>query len=217
VVYAIKPIIRSESVRDHVDILLAMKTTPIVVVSDLAPMIAAHGEKRQPGMFWPHSGRLAEPNTANLEAAKAGELICIIEGLEDNHIRDGLARYSLADKFHENNMSRKDDLLRKIHLFPQLAGSVNSQCMEQLFRQLGKDAYYLTQMTPAHYCFVLRLNVHMHNVATNKKVLGSVEKSANESTLKCQVTQESNVMTVQPMVSNNRVCVEVWQSIFFSM
>jgi hypothetical protein len=184
VVYAIKPIIRSESVRDHIDILLSLREAPIVVVSDLAPMIAAHGERRKPGLFWPHDGRLAAPTAENVNLAESGDLLCVIEGLEEEEIIHGLARYSLSDKFHEKNLSSKADILRRVHLFPQLAGKLNTQAMEQLFRQMGKDAYYLTQMTPAHFLFVLRLNIHLHNCATNDTLLKKLQKSVSESNFK---------------------------------
>ena len=47
IVYAMKPVIRSESVRDHLDILLSLKKFPVVVISDLSSIMARHGEKEK--------------------------------------------------------------------------------------------------------------------------------------------------------------------------
>ena len=74
IVYALKFVLRAESPRDYVDILLSMQRQPNVVIVDMANMVAAHGNKREFGMFAPYNGILVEPNDANIEAATDGEL-----------------------------------------------------------------------------------------------------------------------------------------------
>ena len=61
IVYATKALIRSESVRDHVDILLSLKSIPTVTINDMPNMTAKHGNLRRAGLFHPHEGRLADP------------------------------------------------------------------------------------------------------------------------------------------------------------
>lgn len=136
--------------RDHMDILLSLEVLPVVVISDLASMLARHGENRLPGIFKPFCGRLAEPTEANISAAKDGNLVVHIPGLDPNVVPEEGVRYSLADKFHQGNLSANEDFLRRVSLVPQLAGRVNTQVQEQLFRKFGRDAYFLTQLTPAH-------------------------------------------------------------------
>ena len=75
IVYALKFVLRAESPRDHVDNLLSMQHQPNVVIVDMANMVAAHGNKREFGMFAPYNGMLVEPNDANIEAVTDGKLI----------------------------------------------------------------------------------------------------------------------------------------------
>jgi hypothetical protein len=81
VVYALKPLVRSESVRDHVDVLLSFVHMPTVTINDLPNMTSRHGNIRFPGMFSPDDGRLAEPTEGNINAVKNGHfmksLVCL--------------------------------------------------------------------------------------------------------------------------------------------
>ena len=47
VVYASKWLLKVESPRDVVDILFSMKYPPNIIVSDMAPMVASHANKRR--------------------------------------------------------------------------------------------------------------------------------------------------------------------------
>ena len=47
IVYVLKFVLRAESPRDYVDLLLSMKFQPNVTIIDMANMVAAHGNKRQ--------------------------------------------------------------------------------------------------------------------------------------------------------------------------
>jgi hypothetical protein len=196
IVYAIKPVLRSESVRDHLDILLSLKLFPVVVVSDMASMLAAHAENRKPGIFKPFKGRLLRPTAANLAAAKERKLQCPIQGLDDSEVTDDTQRYSLADKFHQGNLSAEADLLRRVEHVPKLAGRLNTQVQEQLFRKVGRDAYFLTQMSPAHYLFIQRLIIHLHNETINNKRVAGIEKTIRESSLPGMVHRSSGVVVV---------------------
>ena len=51
VVYALKFLLRRESPRDYVDILLSMKYQPNITVVDVANIVAKHGNNRKKGMF----------------------------------------------------------------------------------------------------------------------------------------------------------------------
>ena len=49
-------VLRAESPRDYVDLLLSMKHQPNVIITDMPQMVAAHGNKRQPRMLAPFNG-----------------------------------------------------------------------------------------------------------------------------------------------------------------
>lgn len=200
IVYGTKSVLRSESVRDHMDLLMSLKRFPVVVISDLSSMLAAHGEKRMPGLFKPFKGRLAAPTASHIQAAKDGDLAVHLPSLECEDIADEVARYSLSDKFHQGNLSNPQDLLRRVSLVPQLTGLLNTQVQEQLFSKLGKDAYFLTQMTPAHHVFMMRLIVHLHNRGRNRALLKGVQKTVSQSSIGGQVRLVDEVVHVQPLV-----------------
>ena len=53
IVYGLKFVLRAESPRDYVDILLSMKHQPTICIIDMAHMVVAHGNKRRQNMFHP--------------------------------------------------------------------------------------------------------------------------------------------------------------------
>ena len=75
VVYALKFILRAEGPRDYIDLLLCFKYQPTIVICDMAHMVASHGNVRQPGMFSPFEGRLAEPSPTMISQAKDGGFV----------------------------------------------------------------------------------------------------------------------------------------------
>ena len=60
VVYVLKFVLRAESPRDYVDVLLSMKFQPNSCIIDMAHMVVAHGNKRKPNMFSPNDGTVSE-------------------------------------------------------------------------------------------------------------------------------------------------------------
>ena len=72
VVYALKFVLRSESPRDYVDILMSMKHQPNITILDVANMVAAHGNNRKENMFHPHSGKVVESTPDNIAKGKNG-------------------------------------------------------------------------------------------------------------------------------------------------
>jgi len=69
-VHVLKFVLRAESPRDYVDILLCMKFQPNVTIIDMANMLASHGNKRQRNMFYPRNPMVAEPSQENVDNAK---------------------------------------------------------------------------------------------------------------------------------------------------
>ena len=53
VIYALKFVLRAESPRDYIDLILSMAHQPNIVVSDMGNMLVAHGQKRNKDMFNP--------------------------------------------------------------------------------------------------------------------------------------------------------------------
>lgn len=185
IIYAVKPLVRAESVRDHVDVVLSLAHVPTITINDMPNMTARHGNCRIPELFSPHEGRLAEATEETLQAVRQGSFVRNLPCLEQinnagaelvDHGYSSSARehpvtrtddkYCLADNFHKKNMSCEVDLLRDPNLVPQLKGLVNTQAEEQnsIYRSVARDLYYLDVMSPGNYLFVLRLKLHLLNM-----------------------------------------------------
>ena len=91
--YALKFVVRAESPRDYVDVLLSMKYQPNVVLIDMAHMVAVHGNHRKPGMFSPYEGRVAPATEANIKAAQEGKLTVDMPWLIDSYRDSAPNRY----------------------------------------------------------------------------------------------------------------------------
>ena len=74
VVYVLKFVLRAESPRDYVDVLLSMKFQPNICIIDMAHTVVAHGNKRKPNMFSPNDGMVSEISEENIEKALLGTL-----------------------------------------------------------------------------------------------------------------------------------------------
>ena len=184
VVYAVKSLLRGESVRDHVDILLSFRHMPNLTINDMPGMTARHGNYRHPGLFSPHEGRLAEPTPANQDLWKQGKLWVSLPFLKrgtdlplnstkgaaeadhsycsSGHPSTGIAdHYVAVDNLHLKNIKTEDDFMRDLKIVRELKGQINSIVAEQLFSGLKKDLYFLNQFGPANYLFILRLLLHL--------------------------------------------------------
>jgi hypothetical protein len=179
VVYAMDVILRSESVRDYVDILLSFKHPPNIFIYDYAPMLAKHANLRTPEapLFQPFEGRLAECSTQNINDAKKSALQVNLPWIvhrkcppdTDGHPVTGCnERFCLYDTFHQKNCTVDKELLRQTKICPQLSGRVNTQIVEQLNRQMGRNNYFLNMMKPGNQLFTLRLIFHLNNLKRNK-------------------------------------------------
>ncbi len=146
VVYALKFVLRSESPRDFVDILLSMKHQPNIVIVDMAHMVVAHGNKRKNGMFSPFNGMVAAPTESNVEKAAANDLKVSFSWLrkyeanddpmtcDGNHPATGSSQhFCLFDRFHEGNCKSKAEVLRRITLVRELEGEVKGDLKRNFF------------------------------------------------------------------------------------
>ena len=115
VVYVLKFVLRAESPRDYVDVLLSMKFQPNICIIDMAHMVVAHGNKRKPNMFSPNDGMVSEISEENIEKALLGTLSVSLPWLEkenasttsvidDVHPVAGSSTHlCLFDRLHERN------------------------------------------------------------------------------------------------------------------
>ena len=135
VLYAIKFVVRAESPREYVDIILSMNHQPNIGLIDKANLVAAHGHNRQFGLFSPHNGMLLEPPTRNMESPSAQVLNVDLSGLEITEcaeegchpVNGSRSHLFLLDKFHEGNVRNPKEILCHIQYAPQLNGSINTQ------------------------------------------------------------------------------------------
>ncbi len=183
VVYCVKSLLRSESARDYIDLEQSLKHRPNVSISDIAHLLARHGNKRSPNYFTPNEGRLGPATADNIEAANRGDALMDAGFLQEipvspNHHPQNVnpttgssCHYALYDWFHENNCKDPKEGLRKISLLSGLAGIIDTQVVEQLFSSFGRDLYFLNRMSPHVHLFVFRLLCQLRNVERNKKLV----------------------------------------------
>ena len=199
VVYGIKFLLRGESPRDHVDILLSLKFQPTVVISDIPSFIARHGNKRKQDMFWPNDGRFVEANKSNIDKFEAGTLKVSIPELDfgrilhepicddhayskqpDHPITQLRNTYSAYDRFHEENTSSTIEKLRRLDIVNECS-AINSQVVEEFFSQIKRSNHFLTQLSPIRHIFLVRLLCHLHNTSVNQKHLQVIRKTFPET------------------------------------
>ena len=159
IVYALKFVLRAESPRDYVDLLLSMKHQPTICIIDVAHMVVAHGSRRKKNMFHPHNGMIAEPTQENIEnASKRNFSISFpfllsqnTQATEENTNNEEIhpvtgskMRLCLFDRFHETNTKRREEILRRITFVKELNGLINSQRDEQLHSSCRYDSRFLT-------------------------------------------------------------------------
>lgn len=60
-----------------------MALQPNIVVSDMANMLVAHGNKRRNEMFHPYNGMVTEPTEVNVRLALDGKLEMSLSWLHD--------------------------------------------------------------------------------------------------------------------------------------
>ncbi|XDV46888.1 hypothetical protein PO909_016692 [Leuciscus waleckii] len=194
IVYSIKCQIRAESPRDFADMLLSWKHMPNVIIDDFARGLATHMNLREPERlpFNPFEGRLSPPTPDNIAKAKDGKLKVslpwlnckkIIPDPEGHPITGSAEHYALYDRFHENNTKDPRDVLRKLHIVPQLAGKVNSQVAEQLFSRMKKNNYFLNMALPSTHLFLMRNIIHHHNMYRNEQRLGNIKRAFGNVTM----------------------------------
>ena len=164
VIYTLKFVLRAESPRDYVDLILSMAHQPNIIISDMANMLVAHGNKRKKDMFHPFNGMVAEPTQSNVQKALDGDLEISIPWIEFTNDNNGIPATSeahpisasaqhlcLFDRFHERNAKRKEEALRRVTNITELKGKLDTQKDEQLHASYNHDSRYLNQMKPINH------------------------------------------------------------------
>ena len=183
VIYALKFVLRAESPRDYIDLILSMAHQPNIVVSDMANMLVAHGQKRNRDMFNPDNGMVVAPIKENVQEALEGRLEVSLPRLNDNH-RNGDDKCSTArihpvtgndqhlclfDRLHERNAKKDEEVLKRVRNVKELKGNLNTQKDEQLHLLYNHDTRYLNQMKPVNHIFLFRSNIDIHNERINRR------------------------------------------------
>ena len=74
ITYGLKYLLRGETPRDHVDMILSLAHQPTVHLCDIPWLVAKHGKKRKEKMYSPNEGHFVDSSGENLERVKAGTL-----------------------------------------------------------------------------------------------------------------------------------------------
>ena len=191
VIYTLKFVLRSESPRDYADLLLSMDHQPNVTVIDMANMLAAHGNKRQPDMFHPHNGMVVAPSEENIKQARDGNLLVSLPWLSDSEtanqqpssaaerqhpVSGSDTRLCLFDRLHERNVKKDVEVLRRITNIKELKGKLNSQKDEQIHSSYNHDSRYLNQMKPVNHIFLFRSNIDIRNDRINSRLTEAIKE-----------------------------------------
>ena len=151
-------------------------------------------------MYHPHDGRFCEGTEENIERAKNGTLELDIPDLDfssrlfstsaedhsyaqgDQHpITFSTSNFCAFDRFHETNSTLEVDILRRLDNVKQTRGQLNSQAVEELFSHFKNSRYFLTQMSPLHHIFLMRLLLHLRNKARNASRLQRIKETITAS------------------------------------
>jgi len=228
IIYGFKVLLRGESVRDHVDLLLSLKHMPNIVINDMPGMTAKHGNHRQTNLFHPFEGRFAENTDINIERLKNGTLEVSLPFLQQLYTTQKAAVstelsiqstnvhpvtkasevYCAVDRFHSKNIKTDADKLRDVKIVKELCGHVNSQVQEQFFSQLRKDIYFLNSLSPAKFMSLLRLILHFHNVELRRQQMQRVERLLGCTGLQLQFGEDGRLCSSLPstyQLSSNNV------------
>lgn len=185
VVYALKFVMRAESVRDYSDLLLSMKHVPNIVIYDYAQKLAPHMNLRCPNdpPFKMHLGRVLEATPENIERAKEARkkkssIVSFPWLLTPKSVPDVGAhpvsgcsdRYCLIDTFHQGNPKDDKEVLRSTTLVKELGGKVNTQVCEQLHANMKPNNKFLNMMKARTQTFTFRLLLEFHNTDLNNKL-----------------------------------------------
>lgn len=186
VIYALKFVLRPESPRDYVDLILSMAHQPNIIVSDMANMVVAHGNKRERNMFRPFNGMVAAPTTSNVQEALAGTLEVSLPWLngevkncKDSHTKKKSGKHPVSgcehhlclfDRLHEKNVKKDEEALRRVTNVKELKGKLNSQKDEQLHAVYNHDSRYLNQMKAVNHIFLFRSNIDIRNDNINQRL-----------------------------------------------
>ena len=187
VIYALKFVLRAESPRGYVDLILSMAHQPNIIVSDMANMLVAHGNKRKMNMFRPFNGMVADPTQNNIKEALAGTLEVSLPWLDANvedckdkvpgkplsethPVSKSSQHLCLFDRLHEKNVKKDQEALRRVTNVKELKGKLNSQKDEQLHAAYNHDSRYLNQMKPVNHIFLFRSNIDVRNDKINQRL-----------------------------------------------
>ena len=179
VVCSVKYVIRAESPRDYVDLLLSWKHFPNITIYDYPRGLVANASQRSPDIFHPFQGRLLEPTPENIKRASEKKISVNMPWLRQSKepvdqnahpITGSSQHFCLSDVFHQGNSKDERDVLRRVELVPEMAGRINSQCAEQLFSGMKKNNYFLNVTTPSTHIFLQRNILHHYNVARNNSL-----------------------------------------------
>lgn len=205
--YAIKFLLRGESPRAFVDLLHSLRWQPTVFVSDMPAHVALHGNKRKPSMFAPHAGRFMPATEEAIQFSKTEKFNISIPSLDatkwdlsavhvDHPYSQGGVHpitktadtFSAFDRFHQHNSKIPADRLRRPDTVLELQGRVNTQVMEELFSEIQRARFFLTQLSPIHHIFVVRLMLHLRNQQRTQKIMKRMEKTMTETIPGAEIT-----------------------------
>ena len=189
IVYYLNFMLWKESARDHVDGLLSFNVFPTVYVSDVAGQVSRHMNNRTTQKYFhPHDGRWVENTETNRELAKEGNLEFTPEWVKTlcsktyqeppqmdsdpfktvHPITHTTERISLYDRFHQQNQTRDEELLRSMNICPEFRAQMNSSVAEQLNRQLASVRYSFCEMKESTFKLQARVIMEMHNRKINR-------------------------------------------------
>ncbi len=67
--------------------------------------------------------------------------------------------------------------MRRLTIVKQLAAKFNSQTVEQLNAEMGKDNYFLNMMGPGMQAFMFRLLINLHNERKNEELKSEIARN----------------------------------------
>ena len=83
---------------------------------------------------------------------------------------------SLFDRFHERNVKKDVEVLRRIEHIPELKGRFNTEVEEQLHSSFVRNNHFLNSMKPEKHIFLIRVLTPQGNMKPFHEKFPKIDK-----------------------------------------
>ena len=193
IIYAVKFLLRAESLRESLDVMRSFKHRPNILICDMAHMVARHGNKTCINLFAPFRGHVAEATEENIAFAKDGNLhvsflwlhssmFTVVNYFGGTHpVTGSNNHFALFDKFHKTNLSDAKEVISRTCCIKEVRGRINRKAVEEIHSMCDLNINFMNRMNPVTHIFMFRSIIDLKNEELNALKLCSLQSNSNMS------------------------------------